>query len=192
MKFLSPQVLLTVGVVLFFLGSLHLWRPLAQADRRAFMKLHRWMQPAVPFFRLLWPVGTLAGILTAAIGITIWHSWRRGAMLLLAYAIVVLGEMALKRRVARQRPFQVLPDARMAQPRQPEDTSFPSGDALRVWLMACALGAWLPSPWCWLLAGVATLVSLGRIALGVHFPLDVIGGAGLGLVAAALAVWLGG
>jgi len=119
-------------------------------------------------------------------------SWRRGAALLVAYGIVVLGEMALKRRVARERPFRALPNVLMAQPRQPEDTSFPSGDALRVWLMACALGAWLPSPWCWPLAGVATLVSLGRIALGVHFPLDVIAGTGLGFIAAALAVWLGG
>jgi membrane-associated phospholipid phosphatase len=28
---------------------------------------------------------------------------------------------------------------------------------------------------------LAMLISLGRIAMGVHFPLDVLGGAGLGL-----------
>jgi membrane-associated phospholipid phosphatase len=36
---------------------------------------------------------------------------------------------------------------------------------------------------------VATLVSLGRLALGVHYPSDVIAGAGLGFIATATVIF---
>lgn len=38
--------------------------------------------------------------------------------------------------------------------------------------------------------GVGAVVGLGRMAVGVHLPLDVVGGLGLGAVAAALAVFV--
>jgi len=186
-----PWAWFMTGVALFAAGWLHRWRPAEQVDQRVFLVLHRWLRRAVWFFKALWPVGTMAGMLLAAGVAAILRGWQFGVLMLVVYGVITQGEMLIKRTLTRQRPFQVLPAAQMGQPREPHDASFPSGDALRVWLIACVLGAWLPAPWCGLLASVATLVSLGRIALGVHFPLDVIGGAGLGLVAAALVVWLG-
>jgi len=186
----SLGILLGAGVLLFGIGWLYRLPSVAAWDEQIFLRLHNWLKPWLPFFRALWIFGTLWGILGIATAVAIWIDWRKALALLAAYGIVVLGEIRLKHSLARQRPFRTLPGVSMAQPHHPKDTSFPSGDALRIWLAAFALMAWLPPLWGWALIGIAVLVSLGRIALGVHHPLDVIAGTGLGMVAAALALAL--
>ncbi len=192
MNVFHPWIYLSVGVVLFAIGWLHRWPAVAQADQRAFLSLHKVLRKALPLFRALWPLGTLAGIVAEAALVALLASWEEGLLVLLSYGVVVQGEILIKRRLARRRPFEALPDVPMAQPKQPRDASFPSGDALRVWLAALTLAPLLPAPWGWAVLGLAVLVSLGRIALGVHYPLDVIAGTGLGFVAAVLAWGLAG
>jgi undecaprenyl-diphosphatase len=73
--------------------------------------------------------------------------------------------------------------------RKTDPHSFPSGHAARMVMLtvlAAALGpAWLA----WLLLAWAPLVALARVAMGVHYLSDVIGGALLGLLAGvALAI----
>lgn len=186
----SPWTLLGAGVALFGVGWCYRLPAVAKEDARAFLWLYHRLKPVQPFFRVLWILGTLWGILGAAFATAIVADWRKSVVLLTAYSIVVLGEMYLKKTLNRPRPFSVFPDVTAAQPKRPLDSSFPSGDALRIWLIAFALMAWLPPFWGWLLLAVAMMVSVGRIALGVHHPLDVVAGTGLGMIAAALALGL--
>jgi len=69
--------------------------------------------------------------------------------------------------------------------------SFPSGHTLSAFLFAGVLFAHSRS---WslrlLLLGAATLVGLSRVALGVHWPQDVLAGACVGLMVAGLAAWI--
>ena len=69
--------------------------------------------------------------------------------------------------------------------------SFPSGHTLTVFLFAGVLFAHVDA-WRWrvLLLAVAAMVGVSRVALGVHWPQDVIAGAFSGLMIAALAVWI--
>ncbi|NPA92289.1 MAG: phosphatase PAP2 family protein [Chloroflexi bacterium] len=187
---MTPGTLTLIGLVLFAVGWLHRVPAIARWDERVFMWLHKPLRRALPLFRRLWHIGTLRGLFVGAGATALFLGWRRGVAILVAYGIVVLGEMTIKRWVGRPRPYETLPDAQMGQPRKPVDSSFPSGDALRAWLLALTLAAWLPAAWFWPLLIIASAVSLGRIALGVHHPLDVISGTGLGFIAAALALWL--
>ncbi len=193
MNALSPFTLLWVGLALFALGLTHRWPALERFDRRLFLALHRPLRRALPLFQVLWVLGTLEGILVAAGLVAVLIRWQEGAAILVAYGVIVLLERLLKIRIKRPRPFQAMPsEVRMGQPRPPSDPSYPSGDALRVWLLAFTIGRLLPPAWGWALVGLATLVSFGRIALGVHYPLDVVSGTGLGMIAAALAMALAG
>lgn len=59
------------------------------------------------------------------------------------------------------------------------DYSFPSGHATIAFAMAVVLSRKEPK-WKWTFYTLAVLISLSRIYLGVHYPLDVLGGGALG------------
>lgn len=58
--------------------------------------------------------------------------------------------------------------------------SLPSGHTAGAFVMATAIALVLPSM-VWLAFGWAVLIGLSRIVLGVHYPLDIIAGALLGI-----------
>ena len=186
----QPQfalALLIAGFALSGCGLLYRTEICKRQDHQLFNFLHMRLSKKTSFFRTLWPIGKTP-FMIAALGVLFFSGWSSGFQAILFYSIIACLERLLKLNVKRQRPFSVLPDTRMFQPRQPKDPSHPSGDALRVWYLAFIIPAAfsLPLAVLFLFCFLALLVSLGRIALGVHFPLDVIGGAGLGLIGAGL------
>jgi undecaprenyl-diphosphatase len=71
--------------------------------------------------------------------------------------------------------------------RNTDPHSFPSGHAARAFLIAVVASALAP-PWLGILLWIwAPLVSVARVAMGVHYVSDIVAGAGLGIVVA----WIG-
>lgn len=143
-----------------------------------------WGATALPFVMLL--------IIAAA---WFWpgSAFERGQRQRLAVYAVVAAVIALAIGEAighvwfRQRPFVSLPAHLLLA--HAADASFPSSHAVAAFALATPyllarrrLG--------WLLLACAALTALARVATGVHYPSDVLGGALLGIAVAA-AVWLG-
>jgi undecaprenyl-diphosphatase len=91
--------------------------------------------------------------------------------------------LVLKLLIRRRRP----PGEWGAIYRNTDPHSFPSGHAARAAMLAVLLCAWGPTWAAPVAIAWAPLVSLARVALGVHYLSDVIAGGVLGLAAGVLA-----
>lgn len=95
-------------------------------------------------------------------------------------AAYLIGEL-----VERARPFRAGAKVALLAPEPLTRFSFPSAHAAMAFALAAAVAALNPR-FGWLAFLVATFVSFGRVAIGVHYPTDVLAGALLGI-----GVWYG-
>src|SRR5687767_2035842 len=182
-------LLIFCGLILFLAGLSHRISAVLQWDIAVFKKFNAINQnnAQIGFFRFLWPIGTTPFTIIMLLSIFL-YDWRKGLLAGLSIFCATFIERIIKLNMKRIRPFEELPDIVLYQPRRPNDPSFPSGDSLRVWFLAAVLSVVFGLAWYYILVVclLALLISLGRIAMGVHYPLDVLSGAGLGLIAAGI------
>jgi undecaprenyl-diphosphatase len=166
--------------VLYFVGSLH--RP--------------WLDPLALSCTRLGDRPVLAAVVLAAAGVFL--LLRRGRFALVLAAAALLGlcvEQLTKQLVGRPRP-----QVRWALVPAPGGPSFPSGHTLCATAVYVCLGLLagrlLGPPWgripVALGVTLALLVGFTRPYLGVHYPLDVLGGWLAGLACALLGAGLAG
>jgi membrane-associated phospholipid phosphatase len=80
----------------------------------------------------------------------------------------------------RPRPYEVMADAVLRQ--QPaHGTSFPSSHTAVTVAVVITLVPFMVRPLAAVAIGYAVLVGWSRVYLGVHYPLDVLAGAGIGI-----------
>ena len=114
--------------------------------------------------------------------------WRRAtvAAVLSAALALAIGQ-AIADVVDRVRPFVADPHQVHLFATHSADASFPSDHATASFAIAVAIFL-RKRPWGTLALLAAALLSVGRVAVGYHFPTDVLAGAALG-TAAALLLW---
>ncbi|HXH87742.1 MAG TPA: phosphatase PAP2 family protein [Gaiellaceae bacterium] len=109
-------------------------------------------------------------------------SWRRPWLLARVGATILVAESVsglLKERLGRDRPPLNDPDpATLVE--LPHTSSFPSGHATVAFACATALALAVPRLR-WPLFTLAALIAFSRVYVGVHYPLDVLAGAVLGV-----------
>jgi membrane-associated phospholipid phosphatase len=196
----AAGLLAGLGAVLFGASAVLLKAGATAWDLSLFRILNE-VPPAVA--SVLTPLAHLflpADIVIAVVLITAYVvAWNPSVLPVAAGAVAAGAAWALanvaKVIADRPRPYQVVADAVLRQP-PAHGTSFPSSHTAVTVAVVLALVPFMPR----VLAGVAiayaVLVGWSRVYLGVHYPLDVLAGAGIGmavggLVLLALGVLLG-
>ena len=156
-------------------------------DTSLFLWLHSLAHPG-------WLTGIMQAATTAGTAAAIWFllaalialksdpaAGFRAAAALVLTGCVVSG--MLKPLIGRERPAVAFDGMEILAVRPPESDSFPSGHAAGAAAGAYSITRRGRYRWCWVLAA---LVTLSRVYLGVHYPLDLFAGIVVGLACAAL------
>jgi membrane-associated phospholipid phosphatase len=174
-----------LGVVLFGASALLVKAGATSRDARLFRILNQ-VPPAVasvltPLSHLFLPVGIIAAVLLTVVYVVA----RNRSVLPVAAGAVAAGAAWVLAHVAkaiadRPRPYEVMADAVLRQ--QPaHGTSFPSSHTAVTVAVVIALVPFLARPLAAVAIAYAVLVGWSRVYLGVHYPLDVLAGAGIGI-----------
>ena len=139
----------------------------------------------------LWPVmqlGTFWMYVVGGVGVyALTRRGRAGAAAAVGVLLAWLGAQLVKATVERGRPA-VLLDGVAVREAERDTHGYASGHSAVAFALATVLTVVLPGRWRWVPYPVAATVAFTRIYFGAHLPLDVVGGAGVGLVCGVVAV----
>ena len=174
----------TIGVLLGTAGLLVSGavarRGLPAAERDVFRAANDVPIEAYPVIWAPMQFGTF-GTAPALAAVAALRGRRRLAISLVAAGTLAwVGAKAVKRVVRRERPARIIPGVRI-RGEDEGDRGFPSGHAaVSAALSTVAMPALSPAGRAGV-AGLAASVAYARVYVGVHLPLDVVGGAALGV-----------
>jgi undecaprenyl-diphosphatase len=114
--------------------------------------------------------------------------WLCSEHMLLAGVVSLLLYKGLKQLYGRPRPYLSCPEIRLCG-RVLDQFSFPSGHTFHAVGFSLCLVYYFPIGAA-LLVPIVLLIALSRVVLGLHYPSDVLAGAGFGAVVGLLSVWL--
>ena len=178
------------------------WLALRPGADAAQTDLVRWMNdPPAPFGTVLAVTNSLFRPVPLTVLVAAFAGWilvtarggRRWEVVraaLVSLAVSELVTQVLKRVADQPRPTATIPGLDVhGYPKDPYGNAYPSAHtAVAVGLVA-ALWPWLTRPQRAVGVVVALLVALNRLYIGAHWPVDVVGGAAIGLLSGALC-WL--
>jgi undecaprenyl-diphosphatase len=161
---------------------------ISPAEARAFRLVND--LPDVPFAVVWLPMqlGNFLIVPAAALAALLVLGFRRPRLaieLALAGVGVYLLAKQVKHFVQRGRPDTVLDDV-IIRGAHPTGLGYTSGHIAVVTALAVLAAPWLPRWGRWLVGAAVVAVFLARMYVGAHLPLDMVGGAALGLATAAL------
>jgi membrane-associated phospholipid phosphatase len=155
--------------------------PIERAAFQAVNGLPDWLYQPMLAFQYL---GVLAMPLVVAVCALAFRRWRLAAALVLVVPLKLALERVVKLLVQRERPGTSVGDA-VLRGVHPAGLSFVSGHAIITFAIAGLLALVLPRRWAVVAFVLASLNAVARVYLGAHNPLDVVGGAAVGLAIAA-------
>lgn len=165
------------------------WRRLLAWDEASLIRIVRWQRPlSVRLFRAITHLGdaqtwVFVGLVLTAVGSA--ETRALAVRLGVGAGLAAMVAQVIKRLSRRRRPSAGIVGF-TALVANPDAFSFPSGHTAAA--VATAIGwagegQWLGA----LAAGFAALVGGSRVALGAHYPLDVVAGALVGMACGAAA-----
>ena len=175
------------GVVLMVLTAIPVHPNKAPAPERAVFRVLNEM----PEF-IYWPlwvlmqVGNLLAIPAAALAAAAFRRFRLAVAILIAGGAKLVVARIVKDIVVRERPAAVIDDVIRRGDASAAGQAYVSGHAIIAFAIAVLLHPYLDRRWRIVVWGLAVAVCVGRVYVGAHLPLDVVGGAGLGVAIGCL------
>jgi membrane-associated phospholipid phosphatase len=139
-------------------------------------------------FVLVWPVMQLGNVLVVPASVLVaaaFRRWRLAAELLIAGTVTYLGAKVVKGIWPRGRPDGLLADV-VIRGAEAHGRGFVSGHAATLTALAAVAWPWLGRRGRIAVTVLVIVVCLARVYVGAHLPLDVVGGAALGLAVAGV------
>ena len=176
-----------LGAALFGVSAIVLKTGTLSWDKSLFRILNEVPAAAASVLTLVSYLFLPAGIIAVAVLAIVYVAARNRSVLPVAAGAAAAGIGWVLAHVAkaitdRPRPYEVIAGAVLRQ--QPaHGTSFPSSHTAVTLAVAIALVPFLARPLAATGIGYAVLVGWSRVYLGVHYPLDVLAGAGIGMAA---------
>ena len=146
--------------------------------------VHPWLTPWMIGVSSLGDLRGLGIIWCLLAGVLIYtRKYRRAgiAVLLALLFCLIVGDLALKNIIMRERPCVTYPLVTVLADGGPTNYSFPSGHTFGAFAIASALACGVRRSIGAVFLALAALIGYSRVYLFVHYPTDVIAGAALGI-----------
>jgi len=137
---------------------------------------------------LLWVLnqyGTAITIPVATVVALAFRRWVLAAALAISGVTVYVLAKVIKGYVGRGRPSALIENVVEREPFSPESLGYPSGHAAVAWAITIIVLAFMGRPWRRVAIVLAIVVPVVRMYVAAHLPLDLIGGAALGVFVAS-------
>ena len=138
---------------------------------------------------VVWPFmqyGTFITIPTLAVIALLFHRFRLALAIALAGVGVYLVALVVKGVVDRGRPAALLTAVEERELFGADSLGYPSGHAAVAAALTVVVAAHLSVRWLIAALALGAVVLFGRMYVGAHLPLDIIGGAALGAIAGSV------
>jgi membrane-associated phospholipid phosphatase len=137
---------------------------------------------------LLWVLnqyGTAITIPVATVIALAFRRWVLAAALAMSGVTVYVLARVIKGYVGRGRPSALVESVVERESFSPESLGYPSGHAAVAWAITIIVLTFMGRPWRWVAIALAIVVPVVRMYVAAHLPLDLIGGAALGVFVAS-------
>lgn len=145
--------------------------------------VYRWPEFLLPPMLVVTQLGNVIFALLLVAFLTALHKYRLALRVVMAACLAYISTSVLKLVVHRPRPADQITDI-ISREGLTFGFGYPSGHTALAVALGLTIMPIIPSKYRWLVFVVMALVATSRLYLGVHSPLDVIGGAAIGVLVA--------
>lgn len=183
---MNPRTQLLAALVLFGLSAL-LVRDgvLASWEEAVFSLVYGLPEWLTPVFLAVTQLGGVMMLFAISAVYFIRSHYAAVVHLLMSGLLAYLATGAAKQLVGRGRPGELLPDI-FYRDSLVHGMGFPSGHTALATAIGLTLWYYLPSRFRWIVPTLIISVAISRIYLGVHAPLDIVGGFAIGWAAVTI------